>query len=95
MPSSRPDKKMLLGKDAHEVPMSLQRIVSATEQGERLWIGPKEAAVLSKDDKKAYDLAHTVMAHLCVRAPTLHSSGHPGGPLSSFTFAYFLSARRD
>ncbi len=35
------------------------------------------------------------MAHLCVRAPTAHSSGHPGGPLSSFTFGYSLSTRRD
>ena len=23
----------------------------------------------------------------CARAPTAHASGHPGGPLSAFTFA--------
>ena len=35
------------------------------------------------------------MAHLCIQAPTAHESGHPGGPLSSFTFAYLLGRRRD
>jgi len=93
MTNSRPPLKDLIGNK--EAPMSLQRIMQSSEKGEMLWIGPAEAAKLSKDDLKAYELAHAIMAHLCVQAPTLHASGHPGGPLSSFTFAYFLSKRRD
>ncbi len=91
----RPDPKTLIGKDPSDVPMSLQRIMSVSEKAEPLWIGPKDAKPLSKDDQEAYDTAHNIMAHLCVQAPTKHESGHPGGPLSSFTFAYLLSKRRD
>lgn len=91
--STRPLAKELIGNK--EAPMSLQRIMQSSENGEMIWIGPRDAATLSKDDLKAYELAHAIMAHLCVQAPTLHASGHPGGPLSSFTFAYFLSKRRD
>lgn len=75
--------------------MSLQRIAAVSDKGERLWVGPKDSKKLSADDAKAYEAAHTIMAHLCVRGPAEHASGHPGGPLSSFTFAYFLSKRRD
>lgn len=35
------------------------------------------------------------MCHLCVQAPTKHASGHPGGPLSAFTFSYLLQQYRD
>lgn len=91
--TTRPSAQELIGtKDA---PMSLQRIMGSADKGEMLWIGPKDAAKVSKDDLEAYALAHAIMAHLCVQAPTLHASGHPGGPLSSFTFAYFLAKRRD
>jgi len=90
--STRPTLKELSTENA---PMSVQRIMAASEKGEMIWIGPKDAATISKDDQKAYELAHAIMAHLCVQAPTLHASGHPGGPLSSFTFAYFLGKRRD
>ncbi|MEK7563352.1 MAG: transketolase C-terminal domain-containing protein [Patescibacteria group bacterium] len=93
--TSRPDLKTLLGKPVSEVPMSVQRILGQASAPKSIWIGPKEAAKLSADDTKAYSTAQTIMRHLCVRAPTAHASGHPGGPLSAFTFAYFLSKRRD
>jgi transketolase len=92
---TRPDSKALLGKDLHEVPASLQRLAKVINHVEPVWIGPKDAAKLSADEKKGYELAHKIMCHLCVQAPTKHASGHPGGSLSAFTFAYFLSKRRD
>ncbi|MBI5155657.1 hypothetical protein HZA45_00125 [Candidatus Peregrinibacteria bacterium] len=95
MSPSRPDAKTLIGKDTKDVPMSLQRIIAASSTVEPVWIGPKEAKKLSTEELEAYEAAHGIMAHLCVQAPTKHESGHPGGPLSSFTFAYFLSKRRD
>lgn len=75
--------------------MSLQRIAAASSPGERHWIGPKESAKLSKDDVDAYTIAHQIMAHLCIQGPTKHKSGHPGGPLSAFTFTYFVHKRRN
>ncbi|MBI3331946.1 hypothetical protein HYZ99_03225 [Candidatus Peregrinibacteria bacterium] len=95
MPRSRPPKETLIGKDPSIVPLSMQRIFQTQEQVESIWIGPEDAKKLSTDDLKAYDLAKKIMAHLCIQAPTKHKSGHPGGPLSSFTFAYFLYKRRD
>jgi len=92
---SRPSPKELLGKPFSDVPASVQRVVGHAEKGEMLWIGPKEAESVSAKELEGYAAAHTIMRHLCVQAPTSHSSGHPGGPLSSFTFAYFLSKRRD
>lgn len=92
---NRPDRKTLVGKDPADVPMSLQRIVAADSRGERLWVGPENAAKLTADDKKAYDLAHKIMMRLSIEAPLLHKSGHPGGPLSAFTFSYEVSRRRD
>jgi transketolase len=94
MPTSRPDLKKLIGKDTATVPMSAQRVLGSSEKGDMYWVGPDEAAKLSADEQKAHDAAQTIMAHIAVRAPTTHSSGHPGGPLSSFTFAYMLSTRR-
>ena len=71
-------------------------IVSAASViGERHWIGPKDAEKISKDDLEAYEVAHQIMAHLCIQAPTKHKSGHPGGPLSAFTFTYFTHKRRN
>ena len=93
--SKRPPKASLIGKDPKIVPLSLQRILGATETTDSLWIGPDGAKKLSEQDQKAYESARTIMCHLAVRAPTAHQSGHPGGPLSSFTFAYFLSKRRN
>lgn len=93
MPSHRPDPKTLLADPS--APASAKRVLEHADKGEMLWVGPADAKSLSKDDLTAYDAAHAIMAHLCVRAPTVHSSGHPGGPLSSFTFAYFLAKRRD
>jgi transketolase len=92
---NRPSSQSLIGKDIKEVPMSLQRIIQATHTAEMSWVGPDAAKELSNDEVKGYEIAHKIMCHLCVQAPTKHSSGHPGGALSSFTFAYLLSLRRD
>jgi len=75
--------------------MSLQRVMKSTQRGERIWVGPKEAVKLSPEEEKTYALAQTILCHLAVEAPVKHKSGHPGGPLSAFTFAYFLSALRN
>lgn len=90
----RPDPKTLIGKPYSEVPASCQRIMGAISEGEHLWIGPSEAKV-SDEETKGYEFAHQIMCHLCAQAPTKHASGHPGGALSSFTFAYALSLLRD
>lgn len=92
---SRPATDDLVGKDPSVVPLSCQRIMAASSRGESVWIGPDQAASLSHDDLKGYEAAHAIMRHIAVRAPTEHQSGHPGGPLSSFTFAYFLGKHRD
>lgn len=91
----RPDKKTLIGKDVKDVPMSLQRVMSSSEAGEMIWIGPKDAAKISAEDQNAYETAHKIMIRLSIEAPLKHKSGHPGGPLSSFTFAYEINRRRD
>lgn len=91
--TNRPSLTALQG--AHDVPASLKRIAGTFERGQRLWIGPVEAAEIPAEDAKAYEAAHQIMCHLCARAPTAHASGHPGGPLSSFTFGYFVTKRRD
>jgi transketolase len=92
---TRPDRSSLIGRDPTEVPMSCQRILAATKPGERVWVGPEDAVKLSKDDQTAYSLAHTILCHLAIRGPRAHDSGHPGGPLSSFTFSYALSKIRN
>ena len=91
----RPDPKLLVGKDVEEVPMSLQRISENTELGGRFWIGPDEASPLPEDEQTQYDLAHSVIRHLAISAPLAHKSGHPGGPLSAFTPAYWVYKLRD
>lgn len=91
----RPAASTFAGKDTKTAPMSLQRISSSEKKGERIWIGPDQAATLTKDDRTAYDLAHKLMMRLSIEAPLLHKSGHPGGPLSAFTFSYEVSRRRD
>ncbi len=95
MTRSRPDPSTLIGKDPQTVPLSVQRILSAESQSARIWIGPEEAKKLTKDETEAYDLAHTIMKYLVIEAPRKHKSGHPGGPLSAFTFSYALLRRRD
>lgn len=74
--------------------MSLQRIAQSLPIVDRVWIGPKEAKKLDDAVLKEYAAAHEVMKHLCIQAPTRHKSGHPGGSLSAFTFAYFTTRRR-
>jgi len=69
--------------------------VQSSTPGERVWIGPDDAIELSKDDQKAYELAHTILKHVVIQAPLKHKSGHPGGPLSAFTCCYHVMKRRD
>lgn len=92
---TRPDTRSLIGKDVKDVPMSLQRIAGVAEAPARYWVGPKEAEKVSADEAKAYDIAHKLMMRLSIEAPLLHKSGHPGGPLSAFTFSYEVFNRRD
>ncbi|TSC79616.1 MAG: transketolase [Candidatus Peregrinibacteria bacterium Gr01-1014_25] len=75
--------------------MSLQRVASSASHVEPIWIGPTQAVTLDDTDRKVYDCAHKILCHLAVQAPTAHASGHPGGPLSAFTFAYWVTKRRD
>ncbi|MCF7845148.1 MAG: hypothetical protein K9M03_04970 [Kiritimatiellales bacterium] len=75
--------------------VSCQRVLASSAEGEHIWIGANEAAKLSEDELKAYELAHTIQCHLIVQAPLKHKSGHPGGPLSAFTPSYFVFKRRD
>ncbi len=91
----RPDSASLIGKDAHDVPMSLQRVLKASEPGQKYWIGPHDAVPLSKEETHQYALAGTIMAHLAIRAPSAAKSGHPGGPLSAFDFAYWINTLRN
>src|SRR3989339_763993 len=95
MPRSRPRPKELLGKDPAIVPLSLQRILSSESEVPRMWIGPEESKKLQSDEAEAYALAHDIMKWLAIEAPRKHKSGHPGGPLSSFTFSYGILRRRD
>jgi len=88
--TTRPDPKALVGKDVQEVPMSCQRIMEASEKVDSIWIGPDESSGLSDEEREAYECAHIIMCHLAVQAPRAHKSGHPGGPLSAFTFTYWL-----
>jgi len=90
--TNRPDAKALTGKD---VPMSLQRIAQSQTMADSVWIDTSNASSLSSDDQKQYDLAFTIIRHLAVQAPSKHASGHPGGPLSAFTFAYMVTKHRD
>ncbi len=85
----------MAGKNVSKFPMSLQRIAGASQPGERHWIGPAQAKKLSAEATEAYGTAHKIMAHLCITGPTKHKSGHPGGPLSAFTFTYLVCKRRD
>lgn len=75
--------------------MSLQRIAENTEPGRRFWIGPKDAKKLSAEITNDYDIAHKIMMRLSIEAPLKHKSGHPGGPLSAFTFSYEVMRRLD
>lgn len=93
--STYPDLKKFIGKQISEAPMSLQRIVATKKEGERFWIGPEDAQKMPEDEAAAYDIAHKIMMRLCIEAPIKHKSGHPGGPLSAFTFAYGVTCRRD
>lgn len=93
--SPMPDPENLLGKDVKDVPMSLQRIIESRHLGERIWIGPKEAAAVSDEEMRVYRAAHRILMRLCIEAPLKHKSGHPGGPLSAFTFSYEVFRSRN
>lgn len=92
---TRPESKMLIGKDTAEVPKSLQRISAAAAPGDRYWISHENASSLSEDEFSQYELAHTILKHLAVMAPLTHKSGHPGGPLSAFTPCYTVTKMRN
>lgn len=93
--STRPQASTLIGQDPSIVPFSAQRVLQAEVPAETQWIGPESAKPLSPDDAKAYELAHGIMKHLAIEAPLKHQSGHPGGPLSAFTFCYGILRNRD
>ena len=95
MSTTRPNKETLLGKDVKDVPMSCQRVMDSVDPGKMIWIGPDEAASLTDEEQKQYELAHQVLQHLAVQAPLTHKSGHPGGPLSAFTPSYWVYKMRD
>ncbi|MDB4978053.1 MAG: transketolase [Candidatus Peribacteria bacterium] len=95
MPTTRPSKESLIGKDLSIVPKSVQRIFAAESKVDSVWIGPDDALKLRQEDLHAYELAHNIMKHLCIQAPLKHASGHPGGPLSAFTFCYGILRKRD
>ncbi len=95
MLTSRPASKDLIGKDPSVVPMSAQRVLGANPEMETIWVGPDDGKKLSKEEQTQYNLAHKIMCHLCISGPIKHASGHPGGPLSAFTFAYCLSKHRN
>jgi transketolase len=92
--TTRPNPQDLIGKDSSVVPLSAQRILQAESQIDRVWIGPEHAKKLTDEDQEAYLLAHAIMKYLVIEAPRAHKSGHPGGPLSAFTFSYALLKRR-
>ncbi len=95
MPRTRPPRSAIVGQDSSVVPFSAQRVLGVESEIETVWIGPDEALPLNESDRRAYALAHTIMKHLCISAPLKHQSGHPGGPLSAFTFAYGIARHRD
>ena len=95
MTSKRPDPKTLISQDSSVVPQSVQRIFAATDPVDTTWIGPEDAAALTEAEKTQYEHAHTIMRHMAVQGPSSHSSGHPGGPLSAFTFSYWVHSLRD
>jgi len=74
---------------------SLKRIRAASSTVDVIRIGAAEAKTLPEEDAKAYALAHDIVKHLSISAPLKAQSGHPGGPLSAFTFSYGLLRRRD
>ena len=92
---TRPPLDQLLKKSHAEFPASLRRIMETKKCGVRVWIGPNEAASLSADEQREYDCAHNILMRLAIEAPAQHASGHPGGTLSAFTFAYEINRRRD
>lgn len=86
----RPELSNLIGQNPKNVPYSLQRILQASQTIDPIWIGPNEAEKLTQAELETYKVAHEIMIHLSVEAPRIHSSGHPGGPLSAFTACYNL-----
>ncbi len=95
MPRSRPNAAALAGQDPSVVPFSCQRILKDAKPLESLWIGPEEALKLSQEDAEAYALARDIHCHLAIEAPLKRKSGHPGGPLSAFTFSYAVQKVRN
>jgi len=93
--TQRPDPKTLIGQNTQDVPMSCQRVLKAGTKAESVWIGPDDAAKLNKEETEAYESAKTIISHMAIEMPRSHKSGHPGGPLSAFTAAYWVMKLRD
>lgn len=91
----RPDKTSLIGKDVKTVPMSCQRVMQASDPVDSVWIDESAKPLLTEEEMTAYGAAHKILCHLAIEAPRAHKSGHPGGPLSAFTFSYFVNKYRD
>lgn len=95
MNQTRPEPQSLIGQDKSVVPLSAQRVLQNSTKVDTIWIGPDQAAELSADVVREYELAHTILKYIAIEAPRKHKSGHPGGPLSAFTFCYGLLRRID
>ena len=93
----RPASAALVGRTLEQTPLSCRMVLeqSLAGTGEAYWVGEGEAAEMSAEERETYERAQTILAHLAVRAPCAHKSGHPGGALSAFTCAYMLAERRD
>jgi transketolase len=91
--TNRPTTASLAGKKG--IPRSLERIIAAETTVDRVWVGSDDAVKMDAESKKAYEVAHDIMKHLAIEGPLKHKSGHPGGPLSAFTFSYGILRRRN
>ena len=77
----------LTGKDPSIVPLSLQRIAQASEEGERIWIGRRMLPSSLQKKRKCITYAHQVLMYFAFRRrPSI--SLVTSGRHSAFTFAY-------
>ena len=90
MNQTRPEPQSLIGQDKSVVPLSAQRVLQSSTKVDTIWVGPDQSTELSSDVVREYELAHTILKYIAIEAPRKHKSGHPGGPLSAFTFCYGL-----
>ena len=93
----RPSAEDFAGKTFDEVPLSYRNMLKASlaNKGEAILVDGSNAEPLSEEEMRRYFFAEGIMAHLAVRAPFEHGSGHPGGALSSFAIAHFINMNMD